>query len=328
MTRRSPFRVAVTLTAASAALLTLSGCVTVHGEREMLPAVSKDEAGTVLKGFVSGFNKSNSKLDPTLNPGYEGDSLLAIDQAVTKAARAISPGGNPKFPPLVLTDPNFTIPRQAGWPRVFVADAASNRNNGRWFLAFSRESAQAKWKAVYLSTLSDAEIPQFTTDKDGYAELIRPEAENTGLKVDPGALGKTYATYLKTGRTDAGQVFASGPHTDGWRANRARVAFQPGARLQWEDQASDYPPVALRTTDGGALVFFSTYYHQQKTFTKGSKVRLPKEMKGILDGPEKPTDKMTFTTLTEQAVQVPAKDSADRITFLHRLEAKTSAKTL
>ncbi|MEU4202059.1 hypothetical protein [Streptomyces sp. NPDC045470] len=325
MTRRSPFRVPVALTAASAALLTLSGCMTVHGEREMLPAVSKDEAATALQQFVDGFNTSNTKLDPKVNPTYETDSLLAVDQALTKAGQAISPQGNPKFPPLKLTSPTFTVPKQAGWPKVFLADAVSNRNNTRWFLVFTRDAVGAKWKASYLSSLADAEIPQFKTDQDGFAEVVPADAKDSGLKIAPGKLGAAYAAYLDTGK---GDTFAPGPHTDRWRALRERQGRQPGSRIQYEDQASPYAPVALRTKDGGALVFFSTYYHQQKTVSAGSRISIGPELKGIMEGPAKPSDRMTFTTLSEQVVKVPAAGAAGKVGVLHRLEAKTSAKSL
>ncbi|WP_030370468.1 hypothetical protein [Streptomyces rimosus] len=299
--------------------------MTVHGEREMLPAVSKAEAATALKQFTDGFNASNSKLDPKVNPTYETESLLAVDQALTKAGHAVSPQGNPKFPPLTLTSPHFTVPRQAGWPKVFLADAVSNRNNTRWFLVFTRDAMGAKWKASYLSALSDNQIPQFKTDPDGYAEVVPADAKDSGLKVAPGELGKAYAAYLNTGK---GEVFAPGPATDQWRKLREQQGRQPGSRIQYEDQPSDYAPVALRTKDGGALVFFSTYYHQQKTVSEGARINIPPEIKGIMDGPAKSSNRMTFTTLSEQVVKVPAAGTAEKVAFLHRLEAKTSAKSL
>ncbi|MFH8592361.1 hypothetical protein [Streptomyces rimosus] len=287
--------------------------------------MSKAEAATALQQFTDGFNASNSKLDPKVNPTYETESLLAVDQALTKAGHAVSPQGNPKFPPLTLTSPHFTVPRQAGWPKVFLADAVSNRNNTRWFLVFTRDAMGAKWKASYLSALSDNQIPQFKTDPDGYAEVVPADAKDSGLKVAPGELGKAYAAYLNTGK---GEVFAPGPATDQWRKLREQQGRQPGSRIQYEDQPSDYAPVALRTKDGGALVFFSTYYHQQKTVSEGARINIPPEIKGIMDGPAKSSNRMTFTTLSEQVVKVPAAGTAEKVAFLHRLEAKTSAKSL
>jgi hypothetical protein len=298
--------------------------VTVHGEREILPAVSKADGAKALQQFTDGFNAANRKLDPTMNPAFEAGSLLAIDQAGLKAARALTPQGNPRFVPLAFTDAHFTVPKQAGWPKYFLADAVSNRKNTRWFLVFGRDGADAKWRAVYLATFAPKDVPQFRTDRDGYAEAV-PAGGTSGLTVDPGALSRTYADYLNTGK---GGVFASGPETDGWRAERAKAARQPGARIQWEDQVADFPPVSLRTKDGGALVFFSTYYHQRKTVAQGSVIQVPEGLRGILEGPEKKTDKMAFTTISGQAVKVPAKGSGGKVTVLNRIEAKTSAKAL
>ncbi|MGD3105142.1 hypothetical protein [Streptomyces sp. YGL11-2] len=328
MTRRSPFRVPATLTSTAAALVILSGCMTVHGEREILPAVSKADAAQALKHFTDGFNKANRTLDPQVNTSFEAGALLAIDQAGIKAAHGIQPNGNPRFAPLRFTDAHFTVPKQKGWPKFFVGDALSNRRNRsgentRWFLVFSRDAVGAKWRAVYLATFDSNTSPELKVT-DGYAEAV-PTDGSSGLTVDPGKLGQSYADYLNTGK---GGSFAPGPNTDQWRAQRARDANQPGARIQWEDQASEYPPVALRTTDGGALVFFSTIYHQQKTVSPGLMITVPPSLRGIVEGPDKKTTRMAFTTVSGQAVTVPAKSAGGKITVLNRIEAKTSARAL
>ncbi|MFE7315695.1 hypothetical protein ACFU7T_21825 [Streptomyces sp. NPDC057555] len=328
MTRRSPFRVPAAVTSAATALVVLSGCMTVHGEREVLPAVSKADAAQALKNFTDGFNKANRTLDAKVNASFEDGALLAIDQAGIKAARGIRPNGNPGFNPLAFTDAHFTVPQQKGWPKFFIGDALSNRRGGdgqntRWFLVFSRDAVNAKWRAVYLATFPGNKAPELKVT-DGYAEAV-PADGSSGLTVDPGKLSQAYADYLGTGK---GDEFAPGRETTGWRDRRASGANQPGARIQWEDQPSNLPPVALRTTDGGALVFFSTVYHQQKTVSKGLMITVPPELRGIVDGPVKKTTRMAFTTVSGQAVTVPAKGTGGKIKVLNRIEAKTSAKAL
>ena len=137
-----------------------------------LPAVTEAEGAKALQRFAEGFNKANSRLDPSVNPSYESGALLAIDQAGIKAAHAVRPQGNPNFTPLTFKDAHFTVPKQAGWPKYFVADAVSNRKNSRWYLVFSRDGIDAKWRAVYLATFAGNAAPQFKTDKDGYAEAV------------------------------------------------------------------------------------------------------------------------------------------------------------
>ena len=186
--------------------------MTVHGEREMLPAVSKAEGTKALTHFTEAFNKVNRQLDPKLNPSFEAGALLAIDQAGIKAAHALRPQGNPNFTSLAFKDPHFTVPKQAGWPKYFIADAASNRKNARgqntrWFLVFSRNGIDEQWRAVYLATFAGNKAPELKTDKNGYAEAV-PAGAKSGLTVDPGKLSRTYADYLNTGK---GSTFALRP---------------------------------------------------------------------------------------------------------------------
>ncbi|QIK09045.1 hypothetical protein G7Z12_26525 [Streptomyces sp. ID38640] len=302
--------------------------MTVHGEREMLPAVSKAEGTKALTRFTDGFNQAYRQLDPKLNPSFEAGALLAIDQAGIKAAHALRPQGNPGFRALAFQDPHFTVPKQAGWPKYFIADAVSNRKdasgrNTRWFLVFSRDDIAEKWRAVYFAQFPGNKAPELRT-KDGYAEAV-PLGSGSGLTVAPGKLSRAYADYLNTGK---GSVFAPGPQTDGWRDRRAKDARKVGSRIQWKDTASDHEPVALRTTDGGALVFFSTVYHQQQTMFAGATISVPPALRGLVVGPEKKTNRMAFTTVSSQAVTVPAKGSGDKVTVLNRREGKTSVEPL
>ncbi|MFD0384122.1 hypothetical protein ACFQ2B_23015 [Streptomyces stramineus] len=95
--------------------LTATGCVTVHGEREILPAVDRAEAPKILKRFTDGYNEAYRKLDPNVISRVEAGPLAEIGHADMRTQNAITPGGNPKYPPLVLDDARFTVPgRPAG----------------------------------------------------------------------------------------------------------------------------------------------------------------------------------------------------------------------
>ncbi|WP_030256999.1 hypothetical protein [Streptomyces violens] len=295
--------------------------MTVHGEREKIPALSKAEAGKVLKQFVAGYNKANTTLDPAVNATYETGALHDIDEAITKGGRQVSPNGNPDWDPLELRDARFAIPKQAGWPKFFVADTVSNRKNGHWFLAFTRNGPTEKWKAAYLLLLDEDEVPEFATDKDGYAKPV--PAKGSDLTVDPGRLGKAYAEYLKTGE---GNTFAPGPDTDRWRAQRQAAADRPGQHTETVDEPYKAPAMALRTKDGGALAFFATYHFQHRTLPAGHTFSLKPALEAVRKGPLKKANKMTFTTVSEQVVKVPAKDAGGSIVFLDRQGRTTEAK--
>ncbi|MCB5907142.1 hypothetical protein [Streptomyces pinistramenti] len=290
--------------------------------------MSETEAAKALQRFTDGFNKANRTLDAKANASYESGALLSIDEAGIKAAHAVRPQGNPTFPALTLKDAHFTVPTQAGWPKSFLADAVSNRkdrggNYTRWFVVFSRDAVDAPWRAVYLSTLPGNKVPELARDADGYAEAVPAGDGASGLTVDPGKLSRSYANYLKTGE---GDLFASGPSTDLRRRDRAAKSHALGARIQWEDQPADFPPVALRTKDGGALVFFAAYYHQQKTVFEGSPMSVSLAVQGVMAKPVKQASKITLTYLTGQAVKVPAKGSSGKVEVLNLIEARTSAR--
>ncbi|MGX1974750.1 hypothetical protein [Streptomyces kronopolitis] len=291
--------------------------------------MSKADGAKALKHFTEGFNEANRQLNPQLNPSFEGGALLAIDQAGIKAAHAVRPQGNPGFRALEFTDARFTVPQQKGWPKYFIANAASNRKNAagrftRWFLVFSRDGIDEKWRAVYLATFPGNKAPELKTDRNGYAEAV-PAGAGSGLAVAPGELSRSYADYLNTGK---GAVFAPGRETDGWRARRAKDANRPGVRIMWDDTAANYPPVSLRTKGGGALVFFSTVYHQQKTVFAGATITVSGALKGLLEGPPKKTNRMGFTTVSGQTVTVPPKSAGGKVAVLNRIEAKTSVRPL
>lgn len=301
--------------------------MTVHGEREIVPAVTKADATKALKHFTDGFNKANRTLDPAVNASYESDALLMIDRAGIKSAHAAHPQGNPNASPLTFRDPHFTVPKQAGWPRFFLADAVSNRRGGsgqlsRWFLVFSRTAADAPWRAAYLATLSGDQVPQFRTDADGFAEPVPADGGN-GLVVDPARLSKAYTDYLRTGK---GDLFAPGFRTDAWRRDREAKSRTPGSQIQYLDQSARFAPVALRTADGGALVFFASYYHQQKTVSEGSTMQVSPQVQGVMDKPVEQATKITLTNLTAQVVKVPAKSAGGKVAVLNYVEARTSAK--
>ncbi|MCM2579351.1 hypothetical protein M1E25_18705 [Streptomyces sp. MTZ3.1] len=312
--------------------------MTVHGEREIVPAVRKAEAAKALKAYTAATNKANEALDPALDKDVETGALAAIDQAGLKARGKVSPEGNPKYTPLELTDVRYTIPKLAGWPRFFLADADSNRDDNRWLLVFTRAGVDQKWKAAYLSVVTEEEMPEFATDKDGYAEPV-PDGDASGLAVAPDQLSRTYADFLDVS-TDAGQgagdakaqdaPFAPGPATTQLRQQRKSQLRTPTYWTQYDDQpgrAPQYPPIALRTADGGALAFFATHHTQKRTVAQGSRIGRIGDpyIRALMKGEARRT--LTLIKMSESAVRIPAKDSgSERIEFLHRLEGLTEAR--
>lgn len=313
------------LAAVSAAvLLSVTGCMTVHGEREVIPALSKDEAPKVLKEFTDTYNKAWRTADPKLIGEAETGPLLAIARADLTAEHAVNPNGNTRAGTLELRNARFTIPQQAGWPKFFVADADSNRGPNRWMLLFTRGGPDQPWRAAYLSLLSHDEVPDFALDEDGFAKPL-PTGADSHLAVRPDRLSSTYAKYLMTGE---GTTFADGPATTGLRAERGKHRRTPKYWTEYIDtpaHGGDFAPVGLRTKDGGGVVFFASYHRQKQTAAKGYRPTPPARVEAVMTG--KARKAVTLTKVFESSVHVPAEDAADRkVVFLNRLEGVTAAK--
>ncbi|WP_217252498.1 hypothetical protein [Streptomyces sp. AC602_WCS936] len=311
---------ALVAASATALSLTASGCVVVHGEREVLPSATRAEAAKALQQFTSAYNAADKAYDASLDAEHTTGALAAIDSARLKAGRANHPDGNPSHAPLELTDAEFTIPEKAGWPRWFVADAKGNKGGeARWLLVFTKHGLDETWQAAYLTLVAPDKVPEFKTDADGWAEAV--PANSTDVAIPPADLSKGYTTYLK----DGGEAFAEGVHTSSWRELRQKRSTRPGLATQYIDEPltnGDYAPLALRTKDGGAAVFFTSRHYEKQTAARGAAVPTPnKDVLALTDGEIKQSLTMEF--VSNQLALDPADGP---VSVVGRVQGLTSAK--
>ncbi|MFF6998639.1 hypothetical protein ACFY93_27250 [Streptomyces sp. NPDC008313] len=323
--RRSLNRFALATGSVTVLSLVASGCVTVHGEREFLPTATRAEAARALKDFTTAYNKADKAYDRSLDEDRVTGPLADIDGAKLDAGHETSPDGNANHRPLKLTDAHFVIPKKAGWSRWFLADTEANKGaaGSHWLLVFTRADAEDVWQVSYLTVLGSGDVPKFTEDADGWAEPVA--ADDPGLAVTPRKLGSSYADYLRSG----GDTFAPGTHTSQWRALRKKNATRPGLARQYVDEplnSGDHAPVGLRTTDGGALVFFATRHYEKQTAARGVDLNVTdKNIQALLKGD--PKQYLTLEFVSNQAVLDPAGTSSDReVEFLSRVQGLTGAK--
>ncbi|GGJ57763.1 putative lipoprotein [Streptomyces brasiliensis] len=306
--------------------LTASGCVVVHGEREVLPATTRAEAAKALQRFTDAYNAADKAYDSSLDEDYVTGALADIDGARLKAGHTNNPGGNSAHQPLKLSDAKFTIPKKAGWPRWFLADAHANKGgDARWLLVFTRGSLTEPFQVAYLTLVAPGAVPEFTKDKDGWAEAV--PAASPELAIQPRDLSARYTTYLKNG----GSGFAKGAHTSGWRAQRTEDASRPGLATQYIDEPltnGDYAPLALRTADGGALVFFTTHHYAKQTAAAGASVPTPnQDVQALTKGEIKQS--LTLEFVSNEVVLDPKRGTgsgSDEISMLGRIQGLTAAR--
>jgi hypothetical protein len=313
--------IAASVTALS---LTASGCVVVHGEREVLPSSTRAEAAKALRQFLTAYNKADKAYDSSLDADHVTGALGDIDAARLKAGHIINPDGNPSHSPLKLSGVRYTIVKKAGWPRWFVAEAQGNKGgNLHWLLVFTRSGLGRPWQVAYLTLISPGTLPKAQKDADGFAEAV--PVNSARLAVAPRDMSRSYTTYLQKG----GKNFTSGPHTDQWRAQRKQNSKRPGLVTQYIDEpltSGAYAPLALRTEDGGALVFFTTRRYEKQTAAANASVPTPNEsVKALTTGEIKQSLTMEF--VSNGVAYDPRKGAGgDQVAMLARLEGLTSAQ--
>ncbi|MGW7415887.1 hypothetical protein [Streptomyces sp. NPDC054863] len=314
-----------TLATATALALTASGCVTVHGELALVPAATKAEAAQALKDFTDAYNKADKAYDPALAAGRVTGALGAINQAGLKARRAQSPGGNRDHRPLALSDTRFLIPKKAGWPRWFVADADSNRDteggdkraDTRWLLVFVRGGADQLWEASHLLTVRPDELPDFAVDGEGWAV----PADGAALQVPPQDLSRAYTAYLQsasdrtpsTGGAARPASFAPGQNTTLWLASRKRASQRVGRSTQYLDQeltTGTFAPLGLATKDGGGFVFFASRHFEKQTAARGVPLLdVNADVRALMTGTARST--LLKERISSQVARVPKKGAKD-----------------
>ncbi|MEU1493838.1 hypothetical protein ACFYPA_13110 [Streptomyces sp. NPDC005775] len=308
--------------------MTASGCVTVHGELEVVRAATPSEAAQALNDFTTAYNAADKAYDPALDADQVTGALGTINQAGLRARQKNNPNGNPNHRPLELTDAHYVIPKKAGWPRWFLADTDSNRDQDsgkqdtRWLFAFVKSGPGAGWKAAYLAVAAPSQLPDFVKDGEGRAAPV--SADTSELVVAPADLGTQYTEYLQKGTPD---VFAPGVATSAWRDARLNTR-RAGFSYQYIDQplnSGAFGPLGLETADGGALVFFSSKHFERQTAAKGLRPAVSQDVAALMTGEVRST--LTKERVSSQLVYVPKKGAgAGKVIVLNRVPGLTSAK--
>ncbi|MEV4468241.1 MULTISPECIES: hypothetical protein [Nonomuraea] len=212
-------------------------------------------AESVIKEYIERNNKANKALDEKLLATYEGGSSLAIDKAGYTSQRKL--GGRDSYTPFEYVKPTFVAPASKRW---FLATAywKNKKKSAKTptFLLFAHD--QGAWKQVYSPDVSDTidadELPKIQTDASGAATEV-DSADGDGLLMSPADFAKNYAAHMTgKGSKAAKSRFASDQFTTGAAKNRIKMR-QFAKITEHAAPAKEYPSYALRTADGGALVF-------------------------------------------------------------------------
>jgi hypothetical protein len=260
-------------------------------------------ARQVLTQFNATNTRANKSRQASLLTTYEGGSSYQLDASGYRASLITDPKYK-DYAPVSYTDPVFYVPLQKSYPAWFavrtVTQGKKITGSPSTYLLFTRASARAHWIEVLepsTSGLPKQTPPAVATDAAGYATQVSP-ADATGLRLAPSALPAKQVSYLDVSNIPTKPLrpglptpkrpkvvsFANGNTALGDLHDKAfwHSHFPPGSTQLDQHQVTTDPVYALRTTDGGTLVF----YDLTASLTLGAPGAAPFTitMDGIFDG--------------------------------------------
>lgn len=295
------------------------GSASTQPAAEQPPAITKTDAERVVSRYWQVNNEANKSYSDSLLGTIESGSSYTMDAGSYRFA--LGQSNRASYVPFELTGTTYYIPRlpQNSYPRWFAVRGSyvtmAGKSLGSAYLVFAQDSAGAPWKdVVEPDILPGQALRQIATDSGGYAQSVAPDA--AGLNVAPGEIGKVTAAWLdKVASSTSNSAIdnQAGNLTDlkdevFWRSGEGGTALD----------ATDTHSVpadsvfALKTTSGGALVFYTTAAQLTLTPPDGGTISSL-----TIPGYYSPSSSAGLTSATvgyvEQfATYIPAAGSSDR----------------
>ncbi|MEO3822217.1 hypothetical protein [Actinomadura sp. B10D3] len=222
------------------------------------PAVGVDESFRVLSEWTDRHNDAITSGDVRV---WREAVTGALEAPVSARVRVY--GELPASARISLANPVLYVPRQSRYPKWFGM-AALERSTGKdqqVLGVFVKTDAKARWRAAHWLTFQGAP-PDIASDRQGYA-ISAPDR----------GLPSVHARYLADGDEsgvvpDAYSADARTKRYGDWTGGPGK--FTPGTG----------PSYALRTKDGGSLVWYGL--KQEITLTGGDASTLPAELRDHL----------------------------------------------
>jgi len=220
------------------------------------PPITRTQAQQLMAAYTTANNSANAQASQTLLATVEGGGSLAIDSGIYDAQRASHAAGFPAYGPVSAS---YYIPLEspAAYPhwfavRVTNAQTASGKVFNTEYVVFTQAAAGARWlDTVEPFIFPSATLPSVALNASGYATAVPSSA--TGLALSPGAASAATATTLDSG---TGQPANPGNLADEENLASFSKSLPSHTSVTSRHSASTSPTFALRTTDGGALLFY------------------------------------------------------------------------
>ncbi|MEU1329497.1 hypothetical protein [Streptomyces sp. NPDC005865] len=287
--------------------------VSADKKRELPPALTKQQALAAIDRYAAVNNKANADRDRALLDTIEGGPLYAMSVSEYKETEGLTKSERKPYKPWAYDTPNskLYIPRIApGQPRWFAAALSGTKGKAPNRLAvFAEEPQHKRWEMVSVADLYGKDLPKVALDADGYASAV---AANGNKDVAAGAdlLRSGVLDNFATGGQNSGKkVFAAS------KASKQQIKVHDETGKQYGSQGTSKfaggtnryrEAYALKTSDGGALVFFSHTHTQTDAVARsGLQINPGKDDRAWLH--DIPRRSIQYTFVCNDAATVPAK---------------------
>jgi hypothetical protein len=265
--------------------------------------LTPSQAQQVLAAYTTANNSANAQASQTLLATVEGGSSLAIDSGIYDAQRAAHAAGYPAYSPAAAS---YYIPLEtpAAYPHWFAVRvsnsllSAPGKVTQMEYLVFTQAAAGAPWlDSMEPFTLPSATAPSVALDASGHATAV--SAAGTSLALPAATAGVATATALDSG---AGQPASPGNLAEASELASLRQTVPSHPSITSSHSATTDPVFGLRTTDGGALLFYDVAARLTVTAAPGGTLHL--NIPGFVS-PANPASQVTLQYLDQLAVSDP-----------------------
>jgi hypothetical protein len=269
-----PARRVVRTAVAVAALVALSGCGSIPQPRrdaKLEQTANKADVAEILDRYREVRNAAISLLDPKPLSIVESGPMLAIDSGSFAVSQRLSRTQSEDERQLQIT--SVETPTFSRYPLWFMVTAYDPAARVDLVQIFERSTPVDPWLLVAApQTIPSTELPGLRHDGQGH---VIPVAANNGkgMKMSPQEAAAAYAKALgsMTGRSP-------GVVRDDF-ISKMRTAFDQANRLEGvrvtQTWAAEHVEQALRTNDGGSLVWVTLLRLDTYTVQPGIKVSWP-----------------------------------------------------
>lgn len=241
-------------------LLPLAGCGSATPSDDAAPAVppviSTSKADSVLTAYDIGNNQVNSTADAAGLVKIESAPLRVASEAELEADKIL----DQSIPLIKNIDPRFMIPSRSDGPHWFVS--MSTRLHGgvvatnQTYIVFKQQNKGAPWLAAYsITPPAEVQVPAVALNDASAATAV---ADFGDLALQPDELAQRIFAHYKqdvAGRDVFGTSAALNDQLGNGYKAALRVLRDKGTQLVRTVRPDPPQAFALRTADGGALVF-------------------------------------------------------------------------